>query len=107
MNNSSNITPLDIEKFGKPPAATSGNPYAQIIWLFDKRASRAATKETRSTYMGAKRKLLIYLKEQHGNRPFILKEHIDEFFFVRLKKVTDLHGNVKSDLPKLGLHPLC
>ncbi|MBF4990746.1 site-specific integrase [Methylophilus sp. QUAN] len=106
MNNSSNITPLDIEKFGKPPAATSGNPYAQIIWLFDKRASRAATKETRSTYMGAKRKLLIYLKEQHGNRPFILKEHIDEFFFVRLKKVTDLHGNVKSDLPKLASHTL-
>lgn len=92
-----NVVLFDIEKYGQPPLPSKNDPYVQVKWLFEKRSNRATSKHTKSTYQVSGKRLIKYLQSQRGNEPFLLDKHIDEFFFIRLKRVIDLHKNVTID----------
>ncbi|TFW70761.1 hypothetical protein C3Y98_08785 [Methylotenera oryzisoli] len=106
MSDIFNIHLFDINSYGLPPEPTQEEPFAQILWLFNCRRDRASSKDRKSAYIAARNRIVIYLQSIHGNKPFLLKEHIDEFFLVRLKQTLAIHGNVAKDLPKLKSHTL-
>lgn len=106
MTDKSNLVLFDLESYGEPPKPTVENPFAQVIWIFDCRLRRAAAKDTKSSYITARNRFINYLKNTHGDKPFILKDHIDEFFLVRLKQTLILNSNIAEDLPKLKSHTL-
>lgn len=106
MADKSNLILFDIESYGEPPSSTLENPFAQVIWIFNCRLKRATAKDTQSSYIASRNRLILYLKHTHGNRPFVLKEHIDEFFLVRLRQTLVLNSNVAEGLPKLKSHTL-
>lgn len=106
MNDIGNIHLLDLENYGNPPPATTKNPFAQITWLFDKRIERETNTETRGHYLSARNFIIKYLQDIHGFKPFILNEHVDEFFLAKLVSQLDIHKNATKGARKLASYTL-
>ena len=106
MNDISKVSLFDLDNYGLPPEPKNDDPFLQVKWLFNCRRDRANSKQRKSGFIAARNRTLIYLEHLHGNKPFLLMQHIDEFFLVRLKQNLELYGNVYKGLPKLKSHTL-
>lgn len=68
-----------------PPPATADDPFAQVRWAFNKRASLVPSEEGKENYYSAYAFLAQHLKDSRGERPYVIADEWDEFILLSLR----------------------
>ncbi|MCT7307119.1 site-specific integrase [Ralstonia wenshanensis] len=98
----SNVVSLLDAALYNIPAPTASNPFAQVEWIFHQRLSRVRSESGKDNYRYALSYYLKFLRETHGESPYILRERWDTLAMARFKAW--LLTREKSDSSQFGSH---
>lgn len=84
------------------PSPTADNPFAQVGWIFQQRLSRVRSESGKDNYRYALSYYLKFLRERHGESPYLLRERWDSLAMLRFK--TWLLAQEQTDSSQFGSH---